>query len=177
MTLEQLDKIAGWAYGFGFLYALLIGQLLIPRVTNLMYDLVESVQERKSAKKHCWQPVIIGLIERTLYTISLLGGYGGFILGWTALKVGVPYIRWTGSRNENDDPWGGRVLFMNALYGNALSILYSVVGYLIILCLSKEDIKRAVYVASVLIIFNAFLWLRLSIYKKKVSNCSTIVKS
>ena len=80
MSLEQLDKICIWAYVFGFFHALAIGQLLIPWTTNLMYDLVD--KEFKEKFKHKWQPIIIGMIERSLYILSLLGGYAGFIGLW-----------------------------------------------------------------------------------------------
>jgi hypothetical protein len=167
MTLEQLNTIPGWAYGYGFIYALLIGQLLIPRVTNLMYDLVDP--QFKARFKHKWQPSIIGIIERTLYIPSLLGGHAGFIGLWIGLKVGIPYIRWADNNDDESDPARGRSLFMNSLYGNALSILYSVVGYLIILWLNKGDIKSAVMVAVILSGFNVILWIGLKIYQKCMS--------
>lgn len=62
MPFEELDKISGWAYLYGFSYALLVGELLIPLVTERMYDLVDPKFKEKF--KHTWQPTLIGLIER-----------------------------------------------------------------------------------------------------------------
>jgi hypothetical protein len=174
MALQELDKIAWWAYGLGFFYALFIGQLLIPMVTELMYDLVDP--EFKGKFKHKWQPYIVGLIERSLYILSLLGGHAAFIALWVGLKVGIPYFRWTDPAADKDEIAKGRTLFMNSLYGNALSILYSVVGYLIILWLDKCDIKRAVIVALILSGFNVALWMGLKIYQNRMSRKQPVIE-
>ena len=137
-----------------------------------MYELVElGFEERRY--KHKWQPSIVGLIERTLYIVTLLMGYAPFIGLWIGLKVSIPYIRWTGERNDKTDPFHGRSLFMVSLCGNALSILYAVVGYLIILWLNKGDMLRAGIVAGTLIVFNLSLWVRLKVYQKK--HCPSLV--
>ena len=78
-----------------------------------MYDLVDPKFKEKF--RHKWQPIIIGLIERSLYILSLLGGHVGFIGLWVGLKVGIPYIRWTNYKDDKDDPAKERSLFMNSI--------------------------------------------------------------
>ena len=142
------------AFLFGFLYAVFAGKYLIPLVTKRMYDLVDPNDERQSLQK--WQPPLIGVIERVLYVVALLAGHGGFIGLWVGLKVGIPYIRWSEKDENNLDL--GRALFMNSLYGNALSILYAVVGYHIIQLLATRP-WYAVLAAISLIVFNLVIWI------------------
>lgn len=165
MNIEQLETIVWWAYLSGFSYSLLIGQLLIPKFTKLTYDLVEKGFE--DHYKHKWQPPVLGIIERILYILSLLMGHPQFIGFWIAIKIGIPYILWKGEEGDKDNPWKGRSLFVNSLTGNAMSILYAIAGYLIIIWLNKRDIQRAAIVAVILCLFNLILWQWLKVYKKK----------
>jgi hypothetical protein len=152
MIFDQLDKIAWWAYPIGFGFALLGGRLFIPKVVRKMYDLVNPEFETRR-RRFRWQAQVIGGIEAVLYVISLLGGKAEFIAFWVLVKVSVPYIGWKVEKSIDEEKiHEGRCLFMNSLYGNGLSILYSVVGYLIIIWLGKENYWLAFWVAIILIL-------------------------
>jgi hypothetical protein len=173
---KELNNIAWSAYAWGFGYALVAGRLLIPRVVKNMYELVDPGFEKKRAQ-YKWQPKIIGVIEAVLYILVLLGGHAEFIGFWVALKVSVPYIGWKGRETDDEkEIQKRRSLFINSLYGNGLSILYSVVGYLIILWIDKGIYWRAVIVPLILILFNLALWGYLKKQPKGGSSMKVIYK-
>jgi hypothetical protein len=59
--------------------------------------------------------------------------------------------------------------FINSLYGNALSILYSVVGHLMILWLNKENCLRAFWVPAILCGLNLGLYGYLKICQENMN--------
>ncbi|MFC1869114.1 hypothetical protein ACFL0H_13430 [Thermodesulfobacteriota bacterium] len=81
--------------------------------------------------RYKWQPHVTGVIERTLYILSFLGGEPGFIVFWLGYKVAVRWRVWTKDKEEENDEHKGRATFSNHFNGSALSILYAVVGYII----------------------------------------------
>jgi len=103
--------------------------MLIPRVTKNAYKLIDPEFEEKR-KQYKLQPPIVGAIEAILYILALLGEYAGFIVLWVGIKVSVHYIGWIVQKTDVKEKFQERrALFINSLYGNALSILYAVVGY------------------------------------------------
>ena len=162
--MKPVDTVTWQAFLAGLGYALIAGGVFIYIVTRRMYDLVDPEDKRQFL--HKWQPPIVGVIERTLYIVSLLAGHAGFIGLWVGLKVGIPYIRWS-EKNEKSikNPAIGRALFINSLYGNALSILYSVVGFQSIAWFDKGYFERMSFAMIGLIVFNLAIWKYLGFWK------------
>jgi len=136
-----------YTYALGFLYALGAGLIFIKPAADLMDELVQP----NKPQEHVWQTPIIATIERVLYISSLLMGYAAFIAFWVGLKIAIDYPRWRKNRT----------IFLNSLTGNGLSILYAVVGYMIIVWMKSKDWAHAIVVPVLLILGNISLLLYL----------------
>lgn len=66
----------------------------------------------------------IGIIERILYTIALIMGLPQWIGIWLTLKVAVTWKKWEGKSRDQYNIF---------LIGNALSILFGVIGTWVVL--------------------------------------------
>ncbi|MFX1563985.1 MAG: hypothetical protein ACFFDP_11840 [Promethearchaeota archaeon] len=107
---------------------------------------MQQMTNDRAKKKHRWQPLVTGIVERTLYMISFLVERPEFIIAWLAYKVAVGW--------KNGDEYG-RLKFSNQFNGSALSVLYTFFGYVIVL---YGDFKAYILglfpiVLSLLIIF------------------------
>jgi hypothetical protein len=169
MDSFSLEKLTWGRLTCGYLFANLVGSLLIWMVMKQMRKMI--VYETPA--KYGWQPHVTGVIERTLYMISLLVGKPEFIVGWLVYKVAVGWKVWDGSKkNEktdskdpNDDDHKGRAMFSNHFNGSALSILYAFFGYLIIL---YWDIRALIF-ATLLAGMTVVLTFILVFYKKYIA--------
>jgi hypothetical protein len=61
----------------------------------------------------------LGIVERTLYTAALIIGAPEWIAVWLAMKVAVVWSRWQGEE---------RVTYNVFLIGNALSVMFGLIG-------------------------------------------------
>lgn len=62
---------------------------------------------------------LLGIIERGLYTTSIIMGVPAWIPAWLALKVAARWQRWQGEE---------RVTYNVFLIGNGLSVAFGVIG-------------------------------------------------
>jgi hypothetical protein len=161
--MKPFDTVTWQALLIGLCYAIFVGGFFIKLAIRRMYYLVDPKDERQSLTK--WQPPLVGVIERALYIVSLMAGYAGFIGLWVGLKVGIPYLRWSEGAGK---PEISRALFINSLYGNALSILYAVVGFQSIIWFDKAEYERMWFATVVLIVFNMLIWLYLFLTKRPI---------
>lgn len=85
----------------------------------------------EKASSRIWRlPVIMGIIERIVYTILVgfsVSGAAGFIGSWVTIKAIGGWAKWA---NTNSDY--NRAVFSVGLLGSALSVIFGVVGGLII---------------------------------------------
>ena len=179
MDLCQLSNIS-WSYLLGgYLYAVIFGNFFIFIVMTQMRALVND----KLPIEYQWQPFITGFIERTLYLVSFLAGKPEFIIAWLIFKVAGGLDFWGKSNragtnkgkegnSSNDDSNEGRRKFSNTFNGNALSILYAFVGYLI----AYWHNSRAFIIAFLLLLFNFLVFLFLWKWDKNISKlCGRII--
>jgi hypothetical protein len=108
------------------IYVTLIAQIAILPIVRRMWSILEKEAEsegiKEKVKPRTWQGMILGVIERILFLLSLISGQVQFIGLWLGLKTVSQYKRW--SENEI-----GRATFNIFLIGNGLSLLYAVAGY------------------------------------------------
>lgn len=105
-----------------------------------------------------YHPKIIGIIERIFYMFSWLAIKPEFIGFWLALKVAGQWKRWEKDSETGLSETGlkkkipGRAVFNVFLIGNGLSILFGIMGALIVQWLSEGQIWVAIVVPSTLIL-------------------------
>ena len=76
-------------------------------------------KKTKTERKYATLTLPLGIVERGLYTTSLIIGAPEWIAVWLAVKVAVTWGRWQGEQR------GTYNLF---LIGNALSIAFGLIG-------------------------------------------------
>jgi hypothetical protein len=85
--------------------------------------------EDEQAGRVLWIPLLVGVFERAIIT-TLVGwqvsGTAGFIGAWVAVKSAGGWSTWSKGTTY------GRAVFFTGLLGSAMSILFAVVGGLII---------------------------------------------
>ena len=163
MDISNLEEIIWYRLLIGYLYANLFGSIFIWMVMKQMRKMIGFEPPEKLA----WQPHITGIMERTLYLISLLVKMPEFIAVWLAYKVAIGWKVWEGDIKKKEkeldyDYHKGRAIFSNHFNGSALSILYAFIGYLIIVLWSF----KAVIYSIIFIFLTVALVFILIIYKE-----------
>jgi hypothetical protein len=158
------------AYAIGFSYALIVGSIVIKAVMDRMEEITDKVFDPatltrlRHTNKEAWrldyQPILMGLIERTLYMSALLFGHGEFIAVWLGLKVAGGWKRW---QNEKI----GRYLYSRSLFGSGLSLLYALMGFLLIEGISSGKGDYAGLVSYTLAAATWALWIWLKRYTRR----------
>lgn len=117
-----------YAYVIGY-FCSLAAHFLIDPIANRMWECLGWKGDNDIRfRPDVWQPRVVGVVERVLYTSALLMGKGEFIGLWVAIKAAGQWKRW-GEEIEIDGRFlEGRSLYQNFLIGNALSILYAATG-------------------------------------------------
>lgn len=118
----------------GYAWAIVVGHVVVSRVVGKMWDWLpinKQDRNRLRPKELTWHAGVVGMLERALYVTALVMGQGSFIGIWLALKVAGQWKGWTATGNEDKDGGGpsGRAVYNIFLIGTALSLLYAVVGY------------------------------------------------
>lgn len=160
----DLNILESAFYLIGFIYSILLGSFAITRTQKVYYTNLEEGELEK------WRPQVIGLIERGLYTATILAGFPGFIAIWLALKAVGHWERWKldwddHSRKGSPKQDAARGVYMGYLLGNGLSIAYSLIAVQIIFLLLESDYWTSLAIAVVLPLVNWFLYL----YIKKMN--------
>jgi heme/copper-type cytochrome/quinol oxidase subunit 4 len=113
-----------WVYLVGYFFASFVAHVPVYVAMHQLRRAVwgkqpgpESVQRSPS---YWWQPGLVGILERLLYTGAYQLGSPEFIAVWLAVKVTAAWGRWGEVH--------GRSIFNNFLIGNALSIIFAVVA-------------------------------------------------
>jgi len=118
------------AYAIGLFYSVVFGHVGTWLVVKKLWKPFQ--KSGKSLRPHPYTPIIVGLIERTLFFFSILFSYEEFIAVWLALKVAGQWKRWEdGFTLDTDDlemKNSGRVLYNIFLIGSGLSLGFAVMG-------------------------------------------------
>lgn len=157
MIMNLINEFLPYIVGSFFA---ICGSLIFIRA--IYCELWKEINNEKDHYLHGWYGRIIGILEVILYITSLKIGKPEFIGLWLAFKVAG---RWERSRIEfknyqKDKELGN--LKTHAIYsiftiGNALSILYSFVGYKIIGWLHEGRVDKCIFVSISLILFSLIL--------------------
>lgn len=105
---------------YGFLFSTLGGAIVIwLLIEKWAWPYVRKHHNLSITNKGHTLTVWIGIVERALFTSSVLMGSAAFIPLWIAIKVAPQWERWKGDE---------RVMYNVFLLGNALSVIFGLVG-------------------------------------------------
>lgn len=155
---ELCNYLIPYFWGFGF--ALIIGTCLLSKISDILWEEITD-DKNKRMDLHLWYSTAVGVLERFLYIIALLNQFGEFLGLWIAFKV---VGRWERSKLEFEKLMKGDKnqigkLKAQAIYniftiGNALSIIYAVVGWKIISWMNKGQGYKSIFVGLCAILFS-----------------------
>ena len=156
-----------WPYVIGFVFSVVAGGIFIWYATGALWKSVGRKRDRSDSKLHADPelPAQVGIVERSLYTASILAEQEQFIAVWLGLKAISSWSIWNKLKDAKGQANGaisGRSVFNIYLIGNGLSVAYGVVGGWITKCLLAQPWQpmRAVALASGPLILTALIWSR-----------------
>jgi hypothetical protein len=152
-----VDKLLYSFAGYGF--ALLFGTVLVSLLSNELWRLIGVREKKQDSPLH--SPTlakIIGIFERVLYVASWQIGKPEFIGLWLVLKTAGGWKGWAEDRKIGDRTISARHVFTLFLIGSGLSLMYAVIGALIIGWLECKEWIKLIVSPIVLIIFTLTLW-------------------
>ena len=134
------------AYAIGLFYSLVFGHVGTWLVVKKLWKPFQ--KSGQSLRPHPYTPIIVGLIERTLFFFSILLGYEEFVAIWLALKVAGQWKRWEDGFNIDTDDLemknSGRVLYNIFLIGSGLSLGFAVMWAKLKVYMEKGLIWQAI---------------------------------
>jgi len=156
-------------YAIGYFFSILAGHFFVLRFSRKAWSALEEIPKNEIDMPYRWTSSMAGIVDRIIYTSSLLFSAKEFIAVWLAFKIAVQWKRW----EDKDDVGKARASFHIFLIGTGLSLMYGVVGGLII-----EWLKNAKHMADYIpAIAFPILLILLNLYFIKVAEINTNSKS
>ena len=168
-------------YLAGYLSAIGLSYCLMNYIYEELWNEIKNESKDQDYRLHRWYGAIIGNLEIIMYISALLLNKYEFIGIWLAFKV---VGRWERSRIESNNKGVDNLgkLQTHAIYsiftiGNALSIIYAVVGWqIILLCKENQILEMILFISSVitasflLVFFARRQSKRIKIFKEYLEN-------
>lgn len=104
-----------------FIYSTFIAAPFIHFIIRLMWTIHNFPHDKDVISPYYWQSCTVGIIERSLYLLSILIQKPEFIAVWLTLKTVSQAKSWS-------KDYFGRPIYNNFLAGNGLSILFAFAG-------------------------------------------------
>ena len=137
-----------WPDIIGYGLSLIVGHVLVQiNVDALWKGLGVPTKHRKR-----WHPAFLGFLERAMYTYSFVLSQPAFIALWLGLKAVPQWKRWNDETTIEDVNIEGRAVFNVFLIGNALSVLFAIVGAESIKWLTDKHVAKTVNVCLLLVV-------------------------
>ena len=114
----------------GYFYAIVLGHWCTSKVVPELWRKVTNVEHK--TREGSYLPVLVGLLERSLYVACLQMNKGEFIGIWLALKVAGQWKIWSDGLEIDGQKKEGRLFFNIFLIGSGLNVLYAVIGWQLI---------------------------------------------
>jgi hypothetical protein len=100
-------------------FALVAGDYFTWQLTDVLLD----EDRRKNLQKVLHRPKLVGVVERTLFVVTIVARQAAFIVAWLALKaIGAG----TWGRAGGDERPGDRDLYQRFLIGSGVSVLFAI---------------------------------------------------
>lgn len=137
-------------YAFGYFYSIFVGHWLILNFSRKAWEALGEMPKNEIDMPYRWTSSLSGILDRVIYTSSLLIPAKEFIAVWLAIKVAVQWKRW----DDNEDLGKACASFHIFVIGTGLSLLYGIVGALIIKWLCSQEYLPAIVVPILLVILS-----------------------
>jgi hypothetical protein len=143
--------------GYGF--SVFAEAILVKSLVETLWDCI-APQSSKSPqiRPHLWQGDALARIEGVLYVALLQLNLGNLIGVWLVLKVAGQWKRWMDDGDEQTHRPDGRSVFNIFLIGNALSVLYSFVGFKLIGWIEAQRVMQVCWVFLSVIALTLAFW-------------------
>lgn len=139
-------------YALGYFYSIFVGHWLILNFSRKAWIALGEMPKGEKDMPYRWTSSLAGILDRVIYTSSLLMPAKEFIAVWLAVKVAVQWRRW----DNNKDLGKARASFHIFVIGTGLSLLYGAVGALIVKWLSHKEYLPAIAVPILLVILSLY---------------------
>jgi len=105
---------------YGFFVSMVIGWLVLwIFIDKIAWSYASKHHNIEKKKKHLLTNPL-GMLERFLYTLSIISGLHEWIAVWLTIKTAVSWKRWS-----DEDT---RITYNIFLIGNAISIIFGILG-------------------------------------------------
>jgi hypothetical protein len=170
--LQKLMSL--WPQAIGYVFATLVAQIFIWPIVDLLWN---SVGVPTYERPRHWHSRVLGVVERVMFVASIQIGISEFIGVWMAIKVAGQWKQWSEGRlipvkdktivrkgrktivKEKPILIIGREIFNIFLLGNAISIIYSAVGAIMINWFVSGNYFLGVAIPTIVLILSFVLWL------------------
>ena len=140
--------------GYGF--SVFAGAILVKSLVETLWDCI--APQSSTSRPQLWQGDALARIEGVLYVALLQLDLGNMIGVWLILKVAGHWKRWMEDGDEQTKRPDGRSVFNIFLIGNALSVLYSFVGFKLIEWIAAKQILQVCWVSLAVIALTLGFW-------------------
>jgi len=148
-----------YAHVIGYGFSVFAGAILVKSLVETLWDCIApDSSDKPQVRQPPWQGDAIARIEGVLYVAFLQLGLGQLIGLWLILKVAGQWKRWMDDGDEKTQRPDGRSVFNIFLIGNALSVLYSFVGFKLIGWVIAGRITQVCWVSLSVIAATLVLW-------------------
>ena len=139
-------------YAIGYIFSIFVGHLLVWRFSRKAWSALGEIPKDEIDMPYRWTSSLAGMVDRMIFTSSLLIPAKEFIAVWLAFKIAVQWKRW----EDKDDLGKARASFHIFLIGTGLSLMYGVIGALIIKWLTNAEYIPAIVFPIMLILINLY---------------------
>jgi len=140
--------------GYGF--SVFAEAILVKSLVETLWDCIAPSDSK--SRPRLWQGDALARIEGVLYVALLQLGLGNLIGVWLILKVAGQWKRWMDDGDEQTQRPDGRSVFNIFLIGNALTVLYSFVGFKLIEWIEAKRIVQVCWVSLSVIALTLAFW-------------------
>jgi hypothetical protein len=149
-----------YAHLIGYGFSVFAAAILVKSVVETLWECIAPESSTNpQVRPNPWQGDALARIEGVLYVACLELGQSHLIGIWLVLKVAGHWKRWMDDGDEGKEQPDGRSVFNIFLIGNALSILYSFVGFKLIGWVAEGEVMRVIGVSLTAIGLTLALWL------------------
>jgi hypothetical protein len=169
----------------GYSISIGVGGVVIYYISKSARKITETDKDFSSGSEYIWATIIMGCIERFIYTTSIVFGVKEFIPAWLVVKVASQWSKWDGTKDKsintiNDGSFKGRGMYQMYLVGSGLSVIYGALGGQTIIWISNGNswyaiISNIVVIILSLFILGSLLWIGRS--KKKEGRLNTAINN
>ena len=155
----RMSNTPWYAPVIGYGFSVFAEAILVKSLVETLWDCIAPQSSSNPQNRPpLWQGDALARIEGVLYVAFLQLGLGNLIGVWLVLKVAGHWKRWVDDGDEQTQRPDGRSVFNIFLIGNALTVLYSFVGFKLIGWIQAERVLQVCWVSLSVIALTLGFW-------------------